>query len=55
MKATIDEMGKLTVTAEEPIESYALSQWVEHHTDFGCDGDHCTSILQIIAVEENPN
>lgn len=28
MKATINESGRMTITAETPLESYALTKWV---------------------------
>lgn len=29
MKAEIDEKGQMTITAETPIEAYALRQWAQ--------------------------
>ena len=54
MKAEINERGTLVISAESPIESYALSQW---HRGYQADPEHLpedekrfTSALCVVTV-----
>lgn len=52
MKAEIDESGCLTIKAENPLESYALSQWYKGWNK--PSGEMASVLLIEVPVEGSP-
>lgn len=50
MKAEIDEKGVLTVTAETPLERYALKQWSDSQLVVIKEGEGMMSTANILFV-----
>ena len=54
MKATIDERGTLTVSAETPLEAWALRAWSDRYQKPAEPQWSATTLLIVAQVEELP-
>ena len=52
MKATLDERGTLLVSAETPIEAFALKRWSQDYFQTHLDQSYCPVGLMIQASVE---
>ena len=52
MKAAINEKGKLTLTPETPLESFALKMWWDNYSlELPSDGAGRFAVLEIVINE----